>query len=218
MLLISDLHIIIIFSLSFFVHECVHVMRGKSWKYHFFTCTMQEFSGSMNCPFSDSSAKFLFSDSSEVSSFPFSYFLHPLSLSLSLLLCVLVCLCYPGKHHFLHALCKNLVVTWTVLFLTQVIYHNIIWCSGSIQWEVKLEGRIESSAAIVGDFSQVDLTVYNLRCCFIIFSIAWALLIFSICHVLSGCSWLLQWENIFSWFSWWQHLLDFPNMWWGMMI
>lgn len=88
MLLISDLHIIIIFSLSFFVHECVHVMRGKSWKYHFFTCTMQEFSGSMNCPFSDSSAKFLFSDSSEVSSFPFSYFLHPLSLSLSPSLCV----------------------------------------------------------------------------------------------------------------------------------
>ena len=113
------------------------------------------------------------------------------------LLCVWVCSCYPGKHHFLHALC-NLVVTWTVLFLTQVLYHYIIWCSGSIQWEVKLEGRIESSAAIVGDFSQVVHTVYNLRCCFIIFSIAWALLIFSICHVLSGCSWLLQWENIFS--------------------
>jgi hypothetical protein len=26
-----------------------------SWKKSFFTCTMQEFSGQMNCPFSDSS-------------------------------------------------------------------------------------------------------------------------------------------------------------------
>lgn len=27
--------------------------------------------------------------------------------------------------------------------------------SGSIRWEVKLEGRVECSAAITGDFSQV---------------------------------------------------------------
>ncbi|XP_027907269.1 putative acyl-activating enzyme 19 isoform X1 [Vigna unguiculata] len=33
--------------------------------------------------------------------------------------------------------------------------------SGSVQWEIKLEGRIESTAAIVSDFSQVVVGCYN---------------------------------------------------------
>ena len=28
-------------------------------------------------------------------------------------------------------------------------------CSGSVRWSVKLEGRVECSAAITGDFSEV---------------------------------------------------------------
>lgn len=48
--------------------------------------------------------------------------------------------------------------------------------SGSIQWEVKLEGRIESSAAIVGDFSQVVVGCYSGKIYFLDFldgSICW---------------------------------------------
>ncbi|XP_034887159.1 putative acyl-activating enzyme 19 isoform X1 [Populus alba] len=48
--------------------------------------------------------------------------------------------------------------------------------SGSIQWEVKLEGRIESSAAIVGDFSQVVVGCYSGKIYFLNFfdgSICW---------------------------------------------
>nr|XP_048331209.1 putative acyl-activating enzyme 19 isoform X4 [Ziziphus jujuba var. spinosa] len=36
-----------------------------------------------------------------------------------------------------------------------------IWFSGSVQWKIKLEGRVECSAAIVGDFSQVVVGCYK---------------------------------------------------------
>ncbi|KAJ6291821.1 hypothetical protein OIU76_023832 [Salix suchowensis] len=48
--------------------------------------------------------------------------------------------------------------------------------SGSVQWEVKLKGRIESSAAVVGDFSQVVVGCYRGKIYFLDFldgSICW---------------------------------------------
>lgn len=47
------------------------------------------------------------------------------------------------------------------LGLLKLLLNN--WFSGSIQWEVKLEGRIECTAAIVSDFSQVgvQLLIYQ---------------------------------------------------------
>ncbi|KAI4356845.1 hypothetical protein L6164_000832 [Bauhinia variegata] len=42
--------------------------------------------------------------------------------------------------------------------------------SGSIQWEIKLEGRVECTAAIVGDFSQVVVGCYKGKIYFLDFS------------------------------------------------
>lgn len=42
-----------------------------------------------------------------------------------------------------------------ICILTQMLFCYIIGFSGSVQWEVKLEGRIECSAAVLADFSQV---------------------------------------------------------------
>lgn len=41
--------------------------------------------------------------------------------------------------------------------LSQALCFYMIGFSGSVKWEIKLEGRIECSAAILGDFSQVLL-------------------------------------------------------------
>lgn len=48
--------------------------------------------------------------------------------------------------------------------------YYIIGFSGSVQWEIKLEGRIECSAAISGDFSQVVVGCYKGKIYFIDFS------------------------------------------------
>jgi len=40
-------------------------------------------------------------------------------------------------------------------------------CSGSVRWSVKLEGRIECSAAVTGDFSEVVVGCYNGKIYFI---------------------------------------------------
>lgn len=42
------------------------------------------------------------------------------------------------------------------------IFNFNINYSGSVQWEIILDGRIECSAAITGDFSQVLLFLYLL--------------------------------------------------------
>lgn len=41
------------------------------------------------------------------------------------------------------------------MILTDFMCYYIILVSGSVCWEIKLEGRVECSAAIVGDFCQV---------------------------------------------------------------
>lgn len=42
-----------------------------------------------------------------------------------------------------------------------MFYCYIIGFSGSVQWEIKLEGRIECSAAVLADFSQVVVGCYK---------------------------------------------------------
>lgn len=50
---------------------------------------------------------------------------------------------------------KYFLTTQHEIFIFLVFYCYIICSSGSVQWEIKLEGRVECSAAILSDFTQV---------------------------------------------------------------
>lgn len=99
-----------------------------------------------------------------------------------------------------------------------MLHYHINLFSGSIRWEIELEGRIECSGAILDDFSQVlhhfiAFVLYHV----ILFHRSFMNILY-LCDITSGCSWLLQRDNIFSWFFGWQHQLDFPNRWGGIRI
>lgn len=98
-------------------------------------------------------------------------------------------------------------------------HYRVICFSGHVQWKIQLEGRIECSAAILGDFSQVVLWIslpLQLRLW------VWPNLSYATVSSFShrvpflGCCWMLQRKDIFYWFFKWQYLLDFRNFWWGM--
>lgn len=69
---------------------------------------------------------------------------------------LLLSLCYQSYVLSEFDLMRKLSI-WRVK--TDFCYNLLlICCSGSVRWSVKLEGRIECSATITGDFSEVAVT------------------------------------------------------------
>jgi hypothetical protein len=99
---------------------------------------------------------------------------------------------------------------WYIFYflkLLKLLLNN--WFSGSMQWETKLEGRIECTSAIVSDFSQV---------CIQLLSITRFYPFVLTCGISLGGCWMLLGKNLFSWFLEWTNLLDFSNIWWGILF